>query len=1059
MLRAPKLFTLFLMVGLASLNACKGPSSPDFSTEHSLDIPLFNNQKIIVMGRSMALIDTTNQDGFDTLFTKDPDGLVSISSDMEFDFGDFGDAIPEIEINKISIDTEIGSIEVDDFSSDFSSEIGVLSIESESTGAEEAQIGVFDVSFEGSGSSSFEDVTGVPNTSASIPAGDASIFIDLDAGAFQSAIVESGGISVTFTNNLGFDISSIEASLQADGIAVGSTLLMNDVQSGDVESGVIAFNNGDVIEGDLKIKVDLEWEADNITNPGDLEVEAGDEDLVVKEAVSDIPAQVLDPSSPSLEIDNPTFEYALVEDADNLVAGENDITIEIINNTGLPMTNSAMNGMPELTLFNSKGEVLDSKKTLNNISSPGAGSLGSNQTGKVTFDLRNEELTRDLSFNLDAGTSGGSGLTVNSEDFFSISSTTGNLNFTEAKSDVEPQDGIKLEDTASVEGDFVNAQVKEGELILTFTNETEIPLVIDELNIFNKNAFVAKNTSRTFSSGSEIGEITNVIIPAGETKVEIIDITGKGISNEISYTGTASSPGTNEAVTIQSADLINIHLDGSILLNSATAVLKAQEFTEAGDIEIDDEFFTLENGNHYVQLKSGDLRIVDVVNEIDLDLESLEISFPEIRTGMYQPEDSLVITLTGSDRIRRSSTIDNAYTVSLEGARIYAPGNTLKYNVLAATENTANHPQGDSIRTVNATDKILASVEIQDLLIGFAKGMVKARTILLNDDDPSNGEDVLDLFTDNEVQTTKMDGLDMLSGSELSFYEPSLNLFYDTNLGVSATIYAAILGVNENNEQVYLSGNSGSTLEVINSDNVSGLMADGLPIPPEKLVKFTIDKNTSGGNVSSVIVFDNTNSNIEDFFSNLPEDIRFIGKAVVNEGSGEGEISDPIEFITSMGVDIPLNFATKGPAVFEDTLSVDLADLPDGSGDNKLSNSSLHIEYENGMPFDVDLSLEFLDSDLNVITRVPDSSNPSDQKIQITAAPVHSETRFTSSSNTGTIEISLTRQQLENLYQTRQLILIGDFQTSSQEQVKLRSDDFIDLSVFGKFKVENRFGD
>ncbi|MEX0686381.1 MAG: hypothetical protein WD267_00670 [Balneolales bacterium] len=1065
---------LFCLSALMILNACESPESPDFTTEHTFNLPLISNLQMEVMGGANALIDTTTL-GFDTLFTADPEGMMSISTRMDFDFGDFSDAIPEIEIDDISIDSEIGIIEVDDFSSSFESELGTLSKDAEPTTPEEVELGVFNVSFSGTGSSSFNEITGdnaedfPPGTP--VPGRTSTIDIDLDAGNFQWAEVNSGGIRITFTNDLGFEIDNIDAVLHSGGLPIGSELNLTSVTTGSTDSGVIEFDPGDFIENDLYIEVELTWVTRNTeAQPENLLVDAQDEELIVNSAESDVPAQALEPSSPGLEIENENFVYAIVEDSEIIENGLNDITIEILNNTNLPITNSSLIGMPELSLFNDDGDLLDVKKPIikNDApgDAPGASSLGPNESGTVVFDLRGQKLTKNLSFLLDTGTDGtdgGVGMEVNSEDSFTITSTTGELNFLEAESDVEAQEDIDLDDTAIVEGDFVNAEVDEGELYLTFNNETNLPLVIDELRIFNAQAFKAKNTGHTFMAGSDIGIITNLPIPAGTSRTETLDIAGKGISDQISYEGTASSEGTNGiAVLIQSGDLITIDLEGSIQLNSTTAVLKSQDFSTIGEIEIDDEFFELQTNEHYVELSSGQLRILDLINEIDLDLDTLQISFPGIRvrniTGNYEEKDSLTISMTGTNKILRSSSNSEAYSTSLEGARIYAPNNILKYNVKAITENTREHAGGDTTRTVNSVDKIVANVEIQNLVVGNAKGLVKSRTILINDDDENNGEDVSDLFNDNEVVITQLDDLDELTSrvSNLAFYEPSLNLFYDTNLGVDATIYAAILGVNKDGEQVYLSGKDGSDLEVASIDNISGLMSNGADISIGQLVKFKVEKNTSStGNTSNVLVFDSENSTIETFLSNLPKEIRFIGKAVVNENEDEGEISDPVEFNTSMGIDIPINLATETPAVFQDTLSQDLSDLPGEGDDNMVSHANLSIMYENRMPFTVELTLDFLDTNGNLITTVPQPATDESQ-IKINAASVDVNTRFTTSAQSGELDFTLNRDQLEKLYRTTQIIIHGDFTTSSQEQIKLRAEDYINLSVFGKFKVESR---
>ncbi|HCT53725.1 MAG TPA: hypothetical protein DF712_14825, partial [Balneola sp.] len=94
------------------------PDKPDFTTAHTVEIPIINNKTYVFLGDSTgALIDTTSED-LDSLFVVDPsNGVISITADEEFDFGDLDDAIPEIDGSNTSFNSAIGEIEIGSFSS------------------------------------------------------------------------------------------------------------------------------------------------------------------------------------------------------------------------------------------------------------------------------------------------------------------------------------------------------------------------------------------------------------------------------------------------------------------------------------------------------------------------------------------------------------------------------------------------------------------------------------------------------------------------------------------------------------------------------------------------------------------------------------------------------------------------------------------------------------------------------------------------------------------------------------------------------------------------------
>ena len=82
-----------------------------------------------------------------------------------------------------------------------------------------------------------------------VPAGNSgTITIDLNAGDFQSATIESGGIRVVFRNELGFDLSTLTSSMLSGGTQISNTSNVSNVNHGDEVELLFPFNQGDILE-------------------------------------------------------------------------------------------------------------------------------------------------------------------------------------------------------------------------------------------------------------------------------------------------------------------------------------------------------------------------------------------------------------------------------------------------------------------------------------------------------------------------------------------------------------------------------------------------------------------------------------------------------------------------------------------------------------------------------------------------------------------------------------------------------------------------------------------
>ncbi|MEQ9266690.1 MAG: hypothetical protein RLN81_15785 [Balneolaceae bacterium] len=589
---------------------------------------------------------------------------------------------------------------------------------------------------------------------------------------------------------------------------------------------------------------------------------------------------------------------------------------------------------------------------------------------------------------------------------------------------------------------FVSATIKRGAIEISVTNNLGFDISAIDIDLNSGASVVGNTTINNVNNGQTTSD--QIVFSDGD----VLSNLNVDVSVSWNAQNTAATPGDLVVENIVGIDLVASQVE---------AALEAQDFSTSSSSTFDSSEFTFTDPSHYVELESGTISIDPIVNGLDLTIETLIISFPDIRQGPnYLASDSLVISYVNSGgvdgRILRSSTSVEK-VVDLAGYRIFALGNEVNYNISAVTENTQDAAPGDQTRVINETQEISSSVSISNLAIKTAFGAIASQTTLLGDDDPSNGVDVIDLFNETETELTEIDGLEDLSGQidGLEFTQTALTINYTSNIGVPTTIYAAMLGIDGEGEQIFLSGTAAET-QVEAGDPISGILNNGVQVTPEQMIKFTLTPSPDGSTIVSSTVFDETNSTVSDFLNNLPSEIRFVGKSIVNESNGEATISTPLEFDPSISIDLPLAFRTETAATFSDTTETsDFEDFPKGEDDTQIADGELIISYENGLPLGFDIELIFVDSLDAEVTSVP---LPGDDLLELLASEVDATTRFSSNPSTGNLVIALTTDQLNQLYRTRKVILSANLRTTNNEEVKMRAEDSIIISVSAKLKIE-----
>ncbi len=593
---------------------------------------------------------------------------------------------------------------------------------------------------------------------------------------------------------------------------------------------------------------------------------------------------------------------------------------------------------------------------------------------------------------------------------------------------------------------FVSATVKSGGI---------------EVSVTNSLGFDISNIGLKLKSGSTDVTTGNLIdVTHGATTSTTLDFIEGDILSDIKIEVTVTWLAQNTSA--EPGELVVENIVGDNLVASAVeAALEPQDFYSINTSSFDaTEFDFGTDETHYVELKSGELNIASIQNGLDITIEDLKISFPGIRRAPFGDADSLVITYSndgGVDEriLRSSSSVEKS--IDLAGYRFFAPNNEIKFNIAASTENTQNAAANDQTRTIDEDNDITSSVAISNLAIKEAFGIVKQQNVLLNTDE--GDDEVLDVFNDQEAELTKIDGLEDISKQldGLDFTNPRLTINYDSNIGIATTIYGVFVGTNGNDEQVFLSGaNKDGTFLVAPTDPVSGLYANGVQLTADQMIKFELEKVIGGGTASSSITFSKENTNVDEFLNNLPSEIRFIGKAVVNQDEQEGTIGDSLVFDPMISVDLPLTFTSTG-STFKDTTDQDLSDFPSSQkgDDSQITKGQIEISYSNGLPVGFDIELRFLTELDSVVTTIP---LPTDDPLSLDPSNIDPVTSFSSTASGGTLIIALNANQLTNLHRTRKLEVNATLITTSvngvNQSVKLRASDKISLGIRANITIE-----
>lgn len=603
-------------------------------------------------------------------------------------------------------------------------------------------------------------------------------------------------------------------------------------------------------------------------------------------------------------------------------------------------------------------------------------------------------------------------------------------------------------------------------------NDISVPIEID---LYETGVISTGGLSITIENtlGFDIAQLDMQIQPAPDEPV--VTIPFGSIPHAESATETITFPeGTNldnqpeisfsiqwdtQEMTSNPADLNFSIIDYNLLFNSVTAAIPSLELTSTGFLSLDNSQLELRSLQDFIEVARGLFQIRNISNSIDLDFEEVIISFPNILMPPYSAADSLVIRLKDDNRITRNTPQFPDLEFLLNQARFFATNNELRYRITGITASTQSD-QSDPIRTIRSTDSFTAEFEIPTLDISEVNGTLIPRVIRLAED--ANGDGALDLFDENETSISFIDDFDSLFNlfSDLTFFSPELVLNFSTNIQVPNDMYAAIMGITKDGKEIFLKATGDSPFFVSPSDTIDGFKARGEELPKNQLLQIPIDPQNDpnirlqeeNGSINGSITFTKENSNVSEFLSSFPTEIRFVGKSLINPNMLSGSLTSPIQFNTGMSINIPMDIGTNGFSTFSDTLATTLQDLP---GDERISEAQIRIDYINKLPLRIRLNLYFLDANDEVITSIPLRENM-DQDIDLESADIDEVTRFSTEATQERVVIRLTSEQFARISETERIRIVGELATpitDGSSQVRIRGFDSLSFALFGKFVI------
>lgn len=771
-------------------------------------------------------------------------------------------------------------------------------------------------------------------------------------------------------------------------------------------------------------------------------------DRVVVDQLSPLP-----PEGTSEGIEDMTVENITQATYGSRSNGFNRYSFTLTNNSGAELTNEAGDGPPAIELVDPVEGRLSRVEFSSTIADGASQSADLLHTSFIVDGDETYVLDVGGAGSVRSAPNGAMDLSLSVSDL-SLSALTADLTRT-TELDAS-QDDIRL----GGEENFTGIEIASGSLTLTLSNSLPTDVTFSQLRI--------RTASQVGDqpSGTEVVDFGQVTIPAASgpdtpgTTTETASLDGQVLSRELDVDAVADIT-TYSQERVQGSSGVSIEVDGTVDVAQLHFVPEAETFSSSGSFSLDTEEVSFDQAGDFVELQDGTLSIANLTNEMGLALEELRISVPGVRSAPYAPGDSLVIRFEGASddpgnytfrAVDANSTRSEPAEVALDGMRLYPTDNELAYHVTGVSEDATG--QADSTRTIGGDDQITAQVETSALTVDRVEATLEPTEVAISED--ANGDGDLALDDDAEANVVDVEGLadigDRVDGIEIIGTQLALNL--TTNLTSDAMVYAAIVG-RGGEERVFLKGRNESTVAA--SDPLSqGFRNMGASIAASNLIRFRVPGSDDPSTATTrTVVLDGSNSNVDEFLSALPSEVRIVAQAEVNPDGDRVVVQRPIQDLeASLSVTMPLHIG-GGSFTARDTVEADFSDLEDLTNpeeDVVLKSGSVHVTYSNGLPVGAELRLTALDDQYEPVgVRFGTGQSP------ISLDPGQKDANgFVTGSVDGEASLELSESEARTLADGRHVLIELTVLTGSDAGARFRATDAIVLGARGEFTLRVR---
>jgi len=252
-----------------------------------------------------------------------------------------------------------------------------------------------------------------------------------------------------------------------------------------------------------------------------------------------------------------------------------------------------------------------------------------------------------------------------------------------------------------------------------------------------------------------------------------------------------------------------------------------------------------------------------------------------------------------------------------------ASDQAIPYNTIPF-EYTVSLSADDDYTEVNSEQKVWVNLALKNLELDYAKGDFGNQTVELDQAEFVFNSDIFELL-----------------GGDFRLLDPRINLIvHNKDVGVSALIDAQFTAHSADGQQV----------ELFNASNLDH---------GNLILKSAVEQNHAW--TTQILSINKDNSAIVEFIALPPGDkITYGGTVRFNSGANvtpanPNFITQDAGLIIGMEVDLPLQLQTTNLRL-ADTIAVDSLEL-DG-----IENIELFVGYKNGLPFDIVMELQFVDT-------------------------------------------------------------------------------------------------